>query len=158
MLYSDSPREMMQNAVNESFWDAHGVEIVARPKTAPTSWVVKMVTQKPGFARRTSTAPEISNHGWSKPGSCNVPTHTHTRTHARTCTHTHMHTHAHTHTHTRTHTHTHTPHTHTHSTHTHHTRTHTRTKSYQKVTVMVLIKNHPDIIEGVSRFLIRLGV
>ena len=27
MLYSDSPREMMQNAVNESFWDAHGVEI-----------------------------------------------------------------------------------------------------------------------------------
>ena len=27
MLYSDSLREMMQNAVNESFWDAHGVEI-----------------------------------------------------------------------------------------------------------------------------------
>ena len=30
MLYSDSPREMMQNAVNESFWDAHGVEIGPR--------------------------------------------------------------------------------------------------------------------------------
>ena len=29
MLYSDSLREMMQNAVNESFWDAHGVEIGA---------------------------------------------------------------------------------------------------------------------------------
>ena len=27
MLYSDSPREMMQNGLNESFWDAHGVEI-----------------------------------------------------------------------------------------------------------------------------------
>ena len=27
MLYSDSLREMMQNAVNESFWDGHGVEI-----------------------------------------------------------------------------------------------------------------------------------
>ena len=27
MLYSDSPREVMQNAVNESFWDVHGVEI-----------------------------------------------------------------------------------------------------------------------------------
>ena len=27
MLYSDSLCEMMQNAVNESFWDAHGVEI-----------------------------------------------------------------------------------------------------------------------------------
>ena len=27
MLYSDSLRKMMQNAVNESFWDAHGVEI-----------------------------------------------------------------------------------------------------------------------------------
>ena len=28
MLYSDSGKhEMMQNAVNESFWDAHGVEI-----------------------------------------------------------------------------------------------------------------------------------
>ena len=31
----------MQNAVNESFWDAHGVEIEAHPKTAPKSWVVK---------------------------------------------------------------------------------------------------------------------
>ena len=41
MLYSDSLCEMMQNAVNESFWDAHGVEIEARPKTAPKSWVVK---------------------------------------------------------------------------------------------------------------------
>ena len=30
MLYSDSLREMMQNAVNESFWDAHGVEIGPR--------------------------------------------------------------------------------------------------------------------------------
>ena len=29
MLYSASLREMMQNAVNESFWDAHGVEIGA---------------------------------------------------------------------------------------------------------------------------------
>ena len=29
MLYSDSLREMMQNAINESFWDAHGVEIGA---------------------------------------------------------------------------------------------------------------------------------
>ena len=27
MLYSDSLREMMQNAVNESIGDAHGVEI-----------------------------------------------------------------------------------------------------------------------------------
>ena len=27
MLYSDSLREMMQNAVNESFWDGLGVEI-----------------------------------------------------------------------------------------------------------------------------------
>ena len=27
MLYSDPLREMMQNAVNESFWDARGVEI-----------------------------------------------------------------------------------------------------------------------------------
>ena len=30
MLYSDSLHEMMQNAVNESFWDAHGVEIGPR--------------------------------------------------------------------------------------------------------------------------------
>ena len=29
MLYSDSWPEMMQNAVNESFWDAQGVEIEA---------------------------------------------------------------------------------------------------------------------------------
>ena len=38
MLYSDSLREMMQNGLNESFWDGLGVEIGAcakfRPKNA----------------------------------------------------------------------------------------------------------------------------
>ena len=29
MLYSASLREMMQNGLGESFWDAHGVEIGA---------------------------------------------------------------------------------------------------------------------------------
>ena len=44
----------------------NGAHILGREKT--------LVTQNPGFARRTSTVQKISNHGWSKPGSCNFPT------------------------------------------------------------------------------------
>ena len=35
----------------------NGAQILGREKT--------LVTQNPGFARRTSTAQKISNHGWS---------------------------------------------------------------------------------------------
>ena len=47
MLYSESLREMMQNAVNESFWDGLGVEI------GPCAIFPKNVTfQDPDFFSR----------------------------------------------------------------------------------------------------------
>ena len=51
-------REMMQNGLGESFWDAHGVEIEAHQKMAPKSWVMK----RPWFAEAL-----VSHDGLPRP-------------------------------------------------------------------------------------------
>ena len=49
MLYSDSLREMMQNGLNESFWDGLGVEIGACANFDPKTFFGGVAKQMAGL-------------------------------------------------------------------------------------------------------------